>query len=69
MATSFSNKPNSHQSSIGFYVTSETYLGKHGLSIKLEGIDKDFNTNARDRAVVVHGAEYVSQSFVNKQDA
>jgi hypothetical protein len=66
MATNFSNIPNSHQSSLGFYVTSETYLGKHGLSMKLEGMDKGFNTNARDRAVVVHGAEYVSQSFVNQ---
>jgi hypothetical protein len=66
MATNFSNQANSHQSSLGFYVTSETYLGKHGLSMKLEGMDKGFNTNARDRAVVVHGAEYVSQSFVNQ---
>lgn len=66
MATNFSNKPNSHQSSLGFYVTSETYFGKHGLSMKLEGMDKGFNTNARNRAVVVHGAEYVSQSFVNQ---
>jgi|694.fasta_scaffold28707_9 hypothetical protein len=66
MATNFSNKPNSHQSSLGFYVTSETYLGKHGLSMKLDGMDTGFNTNARDRAVVVHGAKYVSQSFVNQ---
>lgn len=66
MATNFSNTENSHQSSLGFYITSETYFGKHGLSMKLEGMDKGFNTNARDRAVVVHGAEYVSQAFVNK---
>ncbi len=66
MATSFSNLANSHQSSLGFYITSETYFGKHGLSMKLEGMDKGFNTNARDRAVVVHGADYVSQSFINK---
>ena len=66
MATSFSNLENSHQSSLGFYITSETYFGKHGFSMKLEGMDKGFNTNARDRAVVVHGAEYVSQSFINK---
>lgn len=66
LATNFSNKPNSHQSSLGFYVTRETYFGKHGLSMKLEGMDKGFNTNARDRAVVVHGAKYVSQSFVNQ---
>ena len=66
MATNFSNLENSHQSSLGFYITSETYFGKHGFSMKLEGMDKGFNTNARDRAVVVHGAEYVSQSFVNQ---
>lgn len=64
MATNFSNKANSHQSSLGFYVTSDTYQGKHGLSMRLEGMDKGFNTNARDRAVVVHGADYVSESFV-----
>ena len=66
MATNFSNLANSHQSSLGFYITSETYFGKHGLSIKLEGMDKGYNTNARDRAVVIHGAEYVSQSFINQ---
>lgn len=66
MATSFSNLENSHQSSLGFYITSETYFGKHGFSMKLEGMDKGFNTNARDRAVVVHGANYVSQSFINQ---
>lgn len=66
MATNFSNLANSHQSSLGFYITSETYFGKHGLSMKLEGMDKGYNTNARDRAIVVHGAEYVSQSFVDQ---
>ncbi len=66
IATTFSNKFNSHQSSLGFYITSETYFGKHGLSLKLEGMDKGFNTNARDRAVVIHGADYVSQSFINR---
>ncbi|MES2874706.1 MAG: murein L,D-transpeptidase catalytic domain family protein [Bacteroidota bacterium] len=66
MATNFSNTENSHQSSLGFYITSDTYFGKHGYSMKLEGMDKGFNTNARDRAVVVHGAKYVSQSFINQ---
>jgi hypothetical protein len=64
MATNFSNQPNSHQSSLGFYVTSDIYQGKHGLSMRLEGMDKGFNTNAMARAVVVHGADYVSESFV-----
>lgn len=66
MATSFSNQPNSHQSSLGFYVTSDTYIGKHGLSMRLDGLDKGFNSNAKERAVVIHGADYVSQSFVNQ---
>ena len=66
MATNFSNLADSHQSSLGFYITSETYFGKHGLSMKLEGMDKGYNTNAGDRAVVIHGAEYVSQSFINQ---
>ncbi|WP_256013533.1 murein L,D-transpeptidase catalytic domain family protein [Desertivirga xinjiangensis] len=65
-ATSFSNTANSHQSSLGFYVTSNTYFGKHGLSLKLNGMDTNYNTNALDRAVVVHGAEYVSEEFIKQ---
>lgn len=65
-ATNFSNQANSHQSSLGFYITSDTYFGKHGLSLKLNGMDNGYNTNALNRAVVVHGADYVSQSFVNQ---
>lgn len=67
MATSFSNQPNSHQSSLGFYVTSEIYQGKHGLSMRLDGMDKGFNSNAKERAIVIHGADYVSQSFVESR--
>jgi len=67
MPDKFSNLPNSHQSSLGFYVTSEIYHGKHGLSMKLDGMDEGFNTNAKERAVVIHGAEYVSQNFVNQR--
>jgi hypothetical protein len=67
MPDQFSNQPNSHQSSLGFYVTSEIYRGKHGLSMKLDGMDKGFNTNAKERAIVIHGAEYVSQQFVNQR--
>lgn len=60
----FSNKHNSHQSSLGFYVTAGTYFGKHGLSLKLNGMDAGFNTNALDRAIVIHGADYVSKEFI-----
>ncbi len=66
IATSFSNTAESHQSSIGFYITSNTYQGKHGLSLKLNGMDKNYNANAFNRAIVVHGAEYVSQNFINQ---
>lgn len=64
MANNFSNITNSHQSSLGFYITDQTYSGKHGLSLKLNGMDEGFNTNAKDRAIVVHGADYVSESFI-----
>lgn len=63
-ATAFSNIAESHQSSIGFYVTSETYQGKHGLSLRLNGKDAGYNTNALNRAVVIHGADYVSETFI-----
>jgi hypothetical protein len=62
----FSNRPNSHQSSLGFYITAGTYFGKHGLSLKLKGLDAGFNTNALDRAIVVHGADYVSKDFIKQ---
>ena len=66
-ATAFSNADGSEQSSLGFYRTGRgTYLGKHGLSLKLHGLDPGFNTNAEKRAVVVHGAEYVCDDFVRK---
>jgi L,D-transpeptidase catalytic domain len=62
----FSDKHNSHQSSLGFYVTAGTYFGKHGLSLKLNGMDAGFNTSALSRAIVVHGADYVSKDFVKQ---
>ncbi|WP_083320775.1 murein L,D-transpeptidase catalytic domain family protein [Hymenobacter glacialis] len=61
----FSNKNGSEMSSLGFYLTAPTtYTGKHGLSLRLEGMDPGYNTNAESRAVVVHGADYVCQDFV-----
>lgn len=63
-AENFSNKSESYMSSIGFYVTENTYIGKHGLSLKLEGLDKGFNTNAKDRCIVMHGAEYATEEFI-----
>lgn len=62
-ARSFSNQAGSFKSSIGFYKTAETYQGKHGLSLRLDGLEYS-NNNARDRAIVIHAADYVSQSFI-----
>lgn len=62
-ARSFSNTASSYQSSLGFYVTGNTYQGKHGLSLKLKGQEPGFNDNAEDRAIVLHGAEYVDENF------
>lgn len=66
-ATNFSNILESNKSSLGFYLTGETYQGKHGLSLKLDGLEKGFNDKARDRAVVIHGADYVSERFIRQQ--
>ncbi|GIZ08981.1 murein L,D-transpeptidase catalytic domain family protein [Flavobacterium sp. UMI-01] len=63
-ATSFSNTAESFKSSLGFYVTGEEYIGKHGKSLRLDGLEKGLNDNARQRAVVIHGANYVSNSFI-----
>ncbi|MDN3585793.1 murein L,D-transpeptidase catalytic domain family protein [Pedobacter aquatilis] len=62
----FSNTKNSNASSLGFYITGETYYGKHGRSLKLDGVDYGFNNNARERAIVLHGADYVSQASINQ---
>jgi hypothetical protein len=60
MAKSFSNDLNSNKSSLGFYVTESTYTGKHGLSLRINGLEPGFNDNAEARGVVVHGAPYVN---------
>lgn len=59
----FSNKINSHQSSLGFYKTAETYHGKHGLSLRLDGLEFS-NSNARKRAIVIHSADYATKKFI-----
>lgn len=63
-ANVFSNQRYSNSSSLGFYKMSETYYGRHGLSLKLDGLEAGFNDNARARGVVMHGAKYVSTDFV-----
>lgn len=63
-ATSFSNKLNSFQSSLGIYLTGEVYNGKNGFSMRLDGLNTGYNDMARERGVVVHGADYVSDKFI-----
>ncbi|HEX9151108.1 MAG TPA: murein L,D-transpeptidase catalytic domain family protein [Flavobacterium sp.] len=63
-ASTFSNSAESYKSSLGFYATGEIYSGKHGMSLKLDGLEKGVNDNARARGVVMHAAEYVSNSFI-----
>lgn len=65
-ASSFSNVNSSFKSSLGFYSTGEIYQGKHGASLRLDGLERGFNDNARERGVVMHGADYVSESFIRE---
>ena len=66
MATKFSNTPSSHQSSLGFFITGETYYGKNGLSLFIDGQEKRFNSKARQRYVVIHGADYAKPSAIKR---
>jgi len=65
LASKFSDDPDSHQSSLGLFVTEETYTGKHGYSLRLAGLEDGVNSRARERAIVVHGAPYVSAGTVS----
>lgn len=62
-SASFSNKPESLKSSIGVFVTGDIYSGKHGNSLRVQGLESGFNDNAYSRAIVFHGANYVSASI------
>jgi hypothetical protein len=66
-ATSFSNEPDTHRTSIGLFVTEDTYVGRNGYSLRLNGLDRGFNDRARERAIVMHGAPYVSRAFIKTQ--
>jgi hypothetical protein len=65
-AQHFSNEPRTQKSSLGFFITGETYYGTHGYSLKLDGVDSLYNDNARARQIVVHGAHYVSDAWAKK---
>ncbi|WP_461079609.1 murein L,D-transpeptidase catalytic domain family protein [Spirosoma flavus] len=64
--TQFSNTQSSFQSSLGFYQTLNTYMGRHGLSLQLKGLEKGFNDNVYNRNIVLHGADYVCEDFIRK---
>jgi hypothetical protein len=66
-ANHFSNKDNTHESSLGFYVTGDIYSGKHGTSLRLVGLDQGFNDAALDRGIVVHAADYVTGQYVSQR--
>lgn len=66
-AEKFSNIEGSHQSSLGFYITETTYNGSNGYSLLLNGMDKGYNDAAMQRAIVMHGADYVSEAFIKSQ--
>jgi hypothetical protein len=61
---SFSNQAGSNQSSLGLYMTLDTYRGGHGLSLRLRGLEPGFNDHAYDRKIVVHGAPYVNAAHI-----
>jgi hypothetical protein len=63
-AHSFSNSTKSHKSSLGFYITQHTYMGDHGLSLKIHGIERGFNDKADRRNIVIHGSKYVGADFL-----
>ncbi|GHC38647.1 hypothetical protein GCM10008094_35090 [Aidingimonas halophila] len=66
LAMSFSNTPDSHQSSLGLFRTMNSYDGSNGYSLRLEGLEYGINDLAYERAIVMHGADYVSESFIDE---
>ncbi len=66
-ANQFSNTPSSYKSSLGFYETLNTYIGGHGYSLRLDGLEKGINDNANSRDIVIHAADYVNESVIRSQ--
>lgn len=65
-AERFSNRPGSYASSLGLFRTLDTYVGRNGYSLRMEGLEPGVNDNALERAIVMHGADYVSQDFIER---
>lgn len=66
LASRFSNIEGSHQSSIGLFRTQESYFGQHGYSLRMDGLEPGFNDLARQRAIVIHSADYVDPSWIQQ---
>lgn len=66
-ASRFSNILGSHQSSIGLFRTQESYYGRHGYSLRMDGLEPGFNDRARERAIVIHSADYVDPTWIERQ--
>ncbi|HEU4828945.1 MAG TPA: murein L,D-transpeptidase catalytic domain family protein [Gemmatimonadales bacterium] len=66
IASVFSNRAGSNQSSLGTFVTGKTYFGKHGKSLRLHGLDDGLNDRAFERAIVIHGADYVNEGIIGQ---
>lgn len=63
-ARSFSNNPESHKSSLGFFVTGKSYYGDHGLALKMSGVERGINCKANSRNIVIHGSDYVGSDYL-----
>lgn len=63
-ARSFSNNPESHKSSLGFFVTGKSYYGEHGLALKMRGMERGINCKANARNIVIHGSDYVGSDYL-----
>ncbi|HET9824219.1 MAG TPA: murein L,D-transpeptidase catalytic domain family protein [Chitinophagaceae bacterium] len=63
-ASRFSNSNRSHQTSLGFYITGSTYYGENGLSLRLKGIEPGINDRAARRSIVIHGAGYIGDDYL-----
>jgi len=63
-ATTFSNKANSFKSSLGFFITSKTYFGRNGYSLKVKGLEKGYNDLAAKRHIVLHGSDYITPQYL-----
>ncbi len=66
VATRFSNRRNSFMSSLGFYLTGEPFIGQHGYSLRLEGLEKGWNDNVFNRSIIMHPAKYVSEDHIRQ---